>query len=405
MAKYKEPVKKLENLRYYTYNFHIYGYKMRDDFNRKSARIYDSEKRRIESIIGKYFHFKRDSEGKTVFISINAQNIFHNPFHNIFKIKSFTKNDITLHYIILDILRNNSSLTVNTIIDIMETDYLSEFDNYLIIDSFTVRKKLEEYVSKGIVLKNKDGKNINYTYNNLEHINYNKEAVKFFTMYSPVGVIGSYFNLKNDIFSFKHEYIFHALDSEVIYKFLNAIYEERLVEVSGYSRDSNLYNQRLVPIKVLISVQGGRCYALCYSLRKNRLINIRIDRVVEVKQLEKCADYIKYQQMYEGIKSNMWGCSLSTRIETVSIQFKVEENEMYIVERLKKEARNGEVSKLEDNIYQYVTKTYDAIELLPWIRSFICRIIKLESTNKQLLEMFENDLNTMEEMYGDKNDF
>ena len=43
---------------------------------------------------------------------------------------------------------------------------------------------------------------------------------------------------------------------------------------------------------------------------------------------------------------------------------------------------------------------YDAQELVPWIRTFIGRIEKLESNNKSFVENFYKDMNAMISMYG-----
>ena len=45
-------------------------------------------------------------EGKNVFISIDSRTSNHNPLYNALKAKSFTDGDITLHFIIFDILYN-----------------------------------------------------------------------------------------------------------------------------------------------------------------------------------------------------------------------------------------------------------------------------------------------------------
>ena len=39
-------------------------------------------------------------------------------------------------------------------------------------------------------------------------------------------------------------------------------------------------------------------------------------------------------------------------------------------------------------------------ELIPWIRTFICRITDIQFSNKTLEEQFKNDLGQMYELYG-----
>ena len=47
---------------------------------------------------------------------------------------------------------------------------------------------------------------------------------------------------------------------------------------------------------------------------------------------------------------------------------------------------------------------YDAAEMLPWIRTFIGRIEKLECSNSHVIETFYADLEAMRAVYGGDND-
>ena len=82
----------------------VYGFKSRDEYNSKSARSYDDERRRLESWLGDYMQFRKSAEGKNVFISIDSRMSRHNPLYRAWKTKSFTDGDITLHFILFDIL-------------------------------------------------------------------------------------------------------------------------------------------------------------------------------------------------------------------------------------------------------------------------------------------------------------
>ena len=104
MSSYNELIKNFERVRSYMREFYVYGFKSRVDYDSKSARSYDDEKRRMESILGDYMSFVRTPEGKNVFLSIDSRTSVHNPFYKALKAKSFTDGDITLHFIIFDIL-------------------------------------------------------------------------------------------------------------------------------------------------------------------------------------------------------------------------------------------------------------------------------------------------------------
>ena len=48
---YNELVKNFKRIRDYMREFYVYGFKSRDEFNKKSARSYDDERRRLESLV------------------------------------------------------------------------------------------------------------------------------------------------------------------------------------------------------------------------------------------------------------------------------------------------------------------------------------------------------------------
>ena len=103
---YSELVKNFNRIRDYMREFYVYGFKRREKYTRKSARYYDDEKRRLESWLGNYMKFRQTAEGKNVFISIDSRLSGHNPLFKAWKAKSFTDGDITLHFILFDILSN-----------------------------------------------------------------------------------------------------------------------------------------------------------------------------------------------------------------------------------------------------------------------------------------------------------
>ena len=49
---YSELIKNFENIRDYISQFYVYGFKRRKDYDKKSSRSYDNERRRIESWLG-----------------------------------------------------------------------------------------------------------------------------------------------------------------------------------------------------------------------------------------------------------------------------------------------------------------------------------------------------------------
>ena len=94
MSSYSELIKNYEKIRAYMREFYVYGFKSRDEYDKKSSRSYDDERRRIESWLGNYMRFVRTPDGKNVFLSIDSRAEKHNPLYKSWKAKSFT----TLQY-------------------------------------------------------------------------------------------------------------------------------------------------------------------------------------------------------------------------------------------------------------------------------------------------------------------
>ena len=76
--------------------------------------------------------------------------------------------------------------------------------------------------------------------------------------------------------------------------------------------------------------------------------------------------------------------------------------EEYIVDRLLREKRCGTVTKIHDGLLRFEADVYDSTELVPWIRTYIGRITKLEFSNKGVEKRFREDLQRMYEMYSEE---
>ena len=76
-----------------------------------------------------------------------------------------------------------------------------------------------------------------------------------------------------------------------------------------------------------------------------------------------------------------------------------ENSEKFILDRLKREGRNGSLTKICENTFCYYGEFFDVSELSPWIKTFTGRIIKLESNNNQVKNRFYSDMRKMLKMY------
>lgn len=107
MAVYSELIKNFEKIREYVRDFYIFGFHTRESFDAKSKRTYDNEKRRIESWLSDHVHTSLEGHKKKVSVQVDSGNIFQNPLYQCYRSKTFTDNDIRLHFILMDALEDN----------------------------------------------------------------------------------------------------------------------------------------------------------------------------------------------------------------------------------------------------------------------------------------------------------
>ena len=409
---YSELIKNFEKIRGYMREFYVYGFKSREEYDRKSSRSYDNEKRRIESWLGEYMNFRQDSGGKTVFLSVDNRNVPRNPLYRAFKAKSFTDKDIMLHFYLLDILMEDGTISIRDIVEKISSDYLSAFDCGHEIDESTVRKKLKEYESLGLVKSSKYGRTLCYSRcSDNTDLGSWRDAIDCFSESNPMGVIGSYLldrlPEQESHFSFKHHYLLHALDSEVLYDLLLAIREHRAVELTSFAvRKNELRQHSILPLKIYVSTQNGRQYLLSYHYRLKQPMFFRMDNIrkVSLGNVEKRMD--KYSAFHDIFRQNLWGVSTGVghSLDHVEMSIRVGHDESYILDRLEREKRCGRIEVVDDHTYKFVADVYDAAEMLPWIRTFTGRIVKLECSNAFVVKRFKEDIAALRLMYGGEPD-
>lgn len=411
MAEFSELIKNFEKIRDYMRDFFIYGFKARNDFKQKSSRTYDNERRRIESYLGDYIKWDTSKGSKRVFISLDSSKIAENPLYSAWRSKSFTANDIMLHFYILDLLKRKGCLNVEKI-----TNEICE-QSLVYFDVQTVRIKVKEYVKEGILTVFKKGKAFCYSLSEdyLRNITNNYEdlidALMYYQEAVPLGVVGSYLlnneDKKNDIFSFKHHFVVHTLEDNVLLDILKAIREKRRIRFINESmrlRNKNTYQG--VPLKIFVSTQTGRRYVNVYNEDRKRFINHRLDYVKSVKILDTCENYQYLKDKLEGNLDKCWGVSFggNSRGEMTSIKLYIdEEKEGYIINRINREGRGGKLEKVDKNTYIYSKEIFDTNEIMSWVKSFTGRIISIEGASEFVTNKFYDDMKRMKDMYlGDE---
>ena len=58
------------------------------------------------------------------------------------------------------------------------------------------------------------------------------------------------------------------------------------------------------------------------------------------------------------------------------------------------------MDQVDNETWRFTADVYDASEMMPWLRTFIGRIVKLECSNASITRLFLDDLAKMRRMYG-----
>ena len=405
---YSELIKNFSRIRDYMREFYLYGFKSRGEYTQKSARSYDNERRRIESILDGYMRFRQTPEGRNVFLSIDSRKVPHNPLYKAWKAGSFTDGDITLHFLLFDILyAPEVALTLQEITEAVDRK-LAVFEEPRVFDESTVRKKLKEYAAEGLLIMEKKGKSVLYRRSEAAQLP-GRDVLDFFSETAPCGVIGSFLLDKMEAhpghFAFKHHYITSSMDSEILCALFLAFREKREVTLETIHRpDGQTHVLKAVPLQIMVSVQSGRQYLMAAADHRQRIRSFRLDNILSVSPGEVCGEYDTLRGNLERMRQHIWGVSTHSfsgaRMEHVDFTVRFGPDEEHIFRRLEREKRCGTVERLSEDTARFSADVYDASEMIPWIRTFICRLTELHFFFFFLQEHFLHDLQEMAEMYG-----
>ncbi len=214
-----------------------------------------------------------DPGGENVFLSVDSRATKSNPFYKAWKTKSFTDGDISLHFILFDILYCPE--IKKTLAELLEQidDYLCGFAEPMTFDESTVRKKLKEYAALELICLEKQGRKVYYSRSADTDQSELRDAIDFFSEAAPCGVVGSYLLDKAEphesVFTFKHHYIAQAMDSGILAQLFDAMQEKRYITADNLGRHSGVPRTlRLVPLKIYISAQNIGCGMYTVELGK-----------------------------------------------------------------------------------------------------------------------------------------
>ena len=159
------------------------------------------------------------------------------------------------------------------------------------------------------------------------------------------------------------------------------------------------------------STQGGRMYLMAYRPRGKYFLALRFDYIVSIQTGGEYAGFDQKRVEFEKLRNYIWGVALKqnknhndTTTTHVTFRIHFEEDEKFILQRLEREKRCGTVTLLDNNNAQFDADVFDPQEIIPWARTFICRITFFDCSDKNVARRFYGDIRKMKQMYDGGSD-
>lgn len=418
---YNNFIKSYDTIRNVLRHLYIYGCYSRDDFKNMgiSGRKYDNERKRILNFINEKFVVEEYvSNTKYIGLKNDMFKSARNFLVDSYMTKTISENYINYFFLIQQILNQSKvGLSSNEIID-----YVSELIPKNTDEKSTIIRMLRDMVNQGFIkeekIKNKKIYSISddffkeFTIDEIIQIYY---ATDFYCSTSFISAPGYYLKdtikkyLKyernyelneKEIYLLKDNFLSRIIDDEIIINILNSIINNKDIKI--YYRN-NKKPIICVPYKIITEFNYGRQYLLCEIIESNKVKLFRIDRINKIKENENIK-MIYNPENYDEYIQNCWCVGFhedKNNLIDIEIDFFIDDNkEQYIIQRILKEGKWGQLNKIKEGEYVFKIKVSDARELIPWIRSFtgFAKVRKSEQHN--LYELIEGDRKESLKNYG-----
>ena len=174
----------------------------------------------------------------------------------------------------------------------------------------------------------------------------------------------------------------NVLDDEYGLILLNAIENKQPILIKQRGRKNNVIVKGM-PIGIYQNMITGRRYLKV--MKKGNSVFVRIDKIEEVSYLD--TEYTLFEE--------------NNKKEYIKVLIHINDNEMFIVDRIYREINEENIIKIDKNTYQFTLYYSNLFDSIPYVRSYFGRILKLESNNKQVLTKLERDLFSTISLYED----
>lgn len=410
---YSDRIDKLDTIRAYARSFCVEGFKYRTDYKEKSPENYNNARRRMENWLGEAFAAVFDEQGKRFHIQLDSRDYSPNPLNAVFRAKTFTNKNIFLCFTLLDLLADKARHKTSELITNAQKCWKLYADEWSLTPD-TIRHQLKDFEDLGILCAHKAGRDKYYSISEdeIDRAAWH-DALAFYSEAGILSIIGAFLSDKFEVvpeaFTFKHHYIHHILDSEVLLAALEAIAENRRIQAKFLRKEGNEEKKpvwELCPIEIRVSASTGRHWLISLvsdPVTTWRYEAIRLDDILTITIKKDKVDPQTVAKYREHLNAHLWGVTCRDLNCLVKVEMTIRDTSQnsYILLRLERERRCGRVTRVDDFTRHFEAEVCDAEEMAPWLMSFTGYIESLTCSNKAFEKRFWDEVRGLVQLYDE----
>ncbi|MCI9337218.1 MAG: WYL domain-containing protein [Lachnospiraceae bacterium] len=220
---------------------------------------------------------------------------------------------------------------------------------------------------------------------------------------------------ENPVFFYKNHRLQSVIDDDVTWTILTAIHSASVIHYSYRTKNGELLQYDMLPMKVVIDRQYGRQYFFGYNYNSRKFYMPRISSIAAIRidpAFDKARRYeflhspeadihAVYGRLYQEHIENVWNIALGDTVSKVIIHFTFPEREYAkLLNRVKSARHHGTVTERGNGRVDFVVETKNELELVPWIRSYGPYAVVDVQNNPELAAKLKSDWKEALKLYG-----
>jgi hypothetical protein len=372
-----------------------------------SARKFDEDTRRIRAIIPERIEETLVTRKKSLRINVSALDIDENYLAASYFIKSFGNYDISIYFAVLLVLAETPGISFKTLAE--KVNSIAGQDEILVDN--TIRRFLSEMAGEGLIIKDKGGYFLPpdplAEFTNKELLSL-ITAVDFYRNTFMLGILGEYIYISlinyarffrrlkppaASVFTLRYRHLERIVDDDTVFLLIHCI---RTRKKARYKYKGIIYEG--FPCQIRYDTFYGRQYAVIND--KERSFILPVANISEVAVLPDIKDGNAEQDSYFRYS---WFAAyprvMTKPFITVRVWFYIDDSVLYLLERLQREKRHGNITMSGKGKYLFEINLSDPQEIFPWLRSFLGYAVIEKSNEHDLFEQYSDLVAKMREIY------